>query len=53
MNTLGGLLAGEDYTDPYFSSSAELRYSWAVGSTGTLRLGGGVGAPSVRRERGR
>ena len=40
MNTLGGLLAGEDYTNPYFSSSAELRYSWAVGSTGTLRLGG-------------
>ena len=40
LNTLGGLLADEDYTDPYFSSSAELRYDWSVGGIGTLRLAG-------------
>ena len=40
LNTLGGLLADEDYTDPYFSSSVELRHDWAVGGLGTLRLAG-------------
>ncbi len=40
LNSLGGLLAGEDYMDPYFSSSAELKYDWLVGSLGTLRLTG-------------
>ncbi len=40
LNTLGGLLADEDYTDPYFSSTAELRYDWSVGGIGTLRLAG-------------
>ena len=40
MNTLAGLLAEEDYTDPYFSSGAELSYGWALGGTGTLRIAG-------------
>ncbi len=40
LNTLGGLLADEDYSDPYFTSSAEVRYDWSVGGLGTLRLAG-------------
>jgi len=40
LNTLGGLLADEDYTDPYFSSSAELRFDWPIGGLGTMRVAG-------------
>ncbi len=40
LNTLAGLLADEDYTDPYFSSSVELKYDWAAGGLGTMRLSG-------------
>ena len=40
LNTLGGLFADEDYSDPYFTSSAELSYDWSAGGLGTLRLAG-------------
>ena len=39
-NTLMGLLADQDYTDPYFSSNAELGYTWTVGGYSMLSLNG-------------
>ena len=41
MNTLTGLFADQDYSDPYFRSSAKLSYGWTLGSpSSTLRLSG-------------
>ena len=40
VNTVTNLTASKDYTDPYFSSGAELRYSWGLGSTSSIAVGG-------------
>lgn len=40
FNTATNLLTSKDYTDPYFSSGAELRYSWSVGPTSSIAVGG-------------
>ncbi len=41
MNTLAGLFADQDYSDPYFRSSAQLSYGWTLGSpSSTLRFSG-------------
>ena len=40
VNSAAGLLADQDYTDPYFSSGAEFRYSWAVGATSSIGVSG-------------
>ncbi len=39
VNTLGGLLTSHDYTDPYFTSGASLRYGWGLGTPSSLEVG--------------
>ena len=39
VNTLSGLLTNRDYTDPYFTSGARIRYGWSLGGASTLRVG--------------
>jgi hypothetical protein len=39
VNTLGGLLTSSDYTDPYFTSGASLRYGWGTGATSSFEVG--------------
>ena len=38
VNTLSGLLANRDFTDPYFTSGAGLRYGWGLGATSSLEV---------------
>jgi len=40
MNTLAGLLAGDDFLDPYFSSGLSLFHTIPVGPAGELRMEG-------------
>jgi hypothetical protein len=39
VNTLGALLSDRDYTDPYFTSGASVRYGWGLGTRGSLEIG--------------
>jgi len=39
VNTLNGLLAERDYTDPYFTSGARVRYGWGLGTKRSLEVG--------------
>ena len=39
VNTLSGLLTNRDFTDPYFTSGASVRYGWDVGTTRSLEVG--------------
>ena len=39
VNTLSGLVASGDYTDPYFTSGAGVRYGWGLGATSSLQVG--------------
>ncbi len=39
VNTLSGLLTDHDYTDPYFTSGAGVRYGWGLGATSRLEVG--------------
>jgi hypothetical protein len=39
VNTLSGLLTNHDYTDPYFTSGAGVRYGWGLGTSSSLEVG--------------
>jgi len=39
VNTLSGLLTSRDYTDPYFTSGAAVRYGWGLGTRRSLEVG--------------
>ena len=39
VNTLSGLLTDRDYTDPYFTSGAGVRYGWGLGTPRSLEVG--------------
>jgi hypothetical protein len=39
VNTLSGLLTNHDYTDPYFTSGAGVRYGWGRGTSSSLDVG--------------
>ena len=39
VNTLSGLLTNRDYTDPYFTSGAGIRYGWSLGASSSLEVG--------------
>ena len=49
VNTLSGLLKNRDYTDPYFTSGAVIRYGWSLGTSSSLE----VGAEWARHRSGR
>ena len=38
VNTLSGLLDNSDYTDPYFTSGADVRYDWGRGESSSLKV---------------
>ena len=38
VNTLSGLLTNRDYTDPYFTSGAAVRYGWGLGASSSLEV---------------
>ena len=39
VNTLSGLVTNRDFTDPYFTSGAAVRYGWGLGATSSLEVG--------------
>jgi hypothetical protein len=39
VNTLSGLLTSRDYTDPYFTSGAAVRYRLGLGASSSLEVG--------------
>ena len=39
INTLSGVLTNHDYTDPYFTSGAGVRYGWGLGTPRSLEVG--------------
>ena len=39
VNTLSGLLTDTDYTDPYFTTGARVRYGWSLGAPRSLEVG--------------
>ena len=39
VNTLSALVTDRDYTDPYFTSGAAVRYGWSRGATSSLEVG--------------
>jgi len=39
VNTLSGLITDHDYTDPYFTSGAGVRYGWGLGTSSSLEVG--------------
>lgn len=43
VNTAAGLVADQDFTDPYFTSGAEVRYRRSLGATGSLDVAGSWG----------